>query len=283
MIKQQENISLLNHPLFTIINMDTPSEDSLNLPSEACIAYIIEGNGQEFSGTEHISAKSEHTILSLCGLTLGNMLSDLPKGSIHTVLVHFNREVLNKVFEGEKPELWEELQTPVTRYVVQTAASELLRHYFNSVILLFENRAALTERILKLKLKEIILLLLQTDNSEYVRKIIKSLFSERKFTFKELVEAHIENTGSLKNLALLTNCSVSTFKRKFHECFQTTPAKYRLELKLKKVAGFLKTSDHPISSIGYECGFETPEHLSRAFKKQYGVSPSQYRLNFSVS
>jgi len=282
MIKQKEHITLLDYPLFTLINMDTPTENELNLPSDACVAYIIEGNGQTFSETEKISAEPEQAIVSYCGLTLGNMLSDLPIGNIHTVLVHFNREVLNKVFEGEKPELWEELQTPVTRYVVQTAANELLRHYFKNIVFLFQNNAAVTEHILKLRLKEIILLLLQSDNSEYVRQIVKSLFSEREFSFKELVEAHIENTDSIENLAMLTNSSVSTFKRKFRQIFGTTPAKYRLELKLKKVADLLKTSDTPINVLGYECGFDSPEHLSRTFKKQYKVSPSQYRMDFSV-
>jgi AraC-like DNA-binding protein len=282
MTKENQQISLFDYPLFSMINMDTPSDDGLNLPSDACVAYILEGDGQTFSEAESISAKPEEAIVSYCGLTLGNLLSELPEGSIHTVMVHFNREVLNKVFEGEKPELWEELQTPVTRYVVQTAANELLRHYFNNIVLLFENHAAVTELILKFRLKEIILLLLQSDNSEYVRNIIKSLFSEREFSFKELIEAQIENTDSIENLAMLTNCSVSTFKRKFRQVFGTTPAKYRIQLKLKKVADLLKTSDDSISGIGYDCGFEFPEHLSRAFKRQYGISPSQYRLNFSV-
>lgn len=282
MLKRQDHISLFDYPLFTLVSMDTPNEGSLKLPSDACIAYIIEGDGQVFSASAKIVARPEETILSLCGLTLGAMFSELSKGGLQSVLVHFNRGVLNKVFEGEKPELWKELQTPVTQYVVQSAAGELLKHYFNSVVNLFENRPALTEPFLKLKLKEIILLLLQTDNSEYVRKIIRSLFSDRQFTFKELVEAHIEQTGSIEHLAMLTNCSVSTFKRKFFQSFNTTPAKYRQELKLARVADLLKTSDEAISAIGYECGFTSPEHLARAFKQKYGISPKEYRLNFLV-
>jgi AraC-like DNA-binding protein len=282
MIKEKQQISLFDHPLFSIVKMDTPSDESLNLPSDACVAYILEGDGQTFSEKEGIAAKPEDAIVSFCGLTLGNLMSTLPEGRIHTVLVHFNREVLDKVFEGEKPKLWEELQTPVTRYVVQTAANELLRHYFSSVIYLFENQLAVTEPILKLRLKEIILLLLQSDNSEYIRQIIKSLFSEREFSFKELIDAHIEHIDAIENLAMLTNTSVSTFKRKFRQVYGSTPARYRLELKLKRVADLLKTSDSSISSIGYDCGFESPEHLSRSFKKKYGMSPSQYRLNFSV-
>lgn len=282
MIKRKESILLFDYPLFTIVNLETPSEENLDLPSDACIAYIIEGDEQVFSESENIIAKTDHTILSICGLTLGGLLTNQPVGRINSVLVHFNREVLNKVFEGEKPELWEELEKPITQFVVQSAASEMVKHYFDTIIRFFENKDALTESILKIKLKEIVLFLLQTDNSDYIRQIIKSLFSEREFSFKELVEAHIEHTESIENLAMATNCSVSTFKRKFKEYFNTTPAKYRLEIKLMKVANLLKMSDKSISSIGYECGFESPEHLSRTFKKQYIISPSQYRLNFLV-
>jgi AraC-like DNA-binding protein len=174
------------------------------------------------------------------------------------------------------------LEKPVTQFVIQSAATEMVKYYFATIIKFFENKEAITEAILKIKLKEIILFLLQTDNSDYVKNIIKSLFSERKFSFKELVEAHIETTDSVENLAMATNCSVSTFKRKFKDVFNTTPARYRLELKVSKVAELLKTSEDSISDIGYTCGFESPEHLSRSFKKQYGLSPSQYRLSFLV-
>jgi len=282
MIIQKESISLFDYPLFSIVKMETPSSESPNLPSDACVAYIVNGDGQTLSQSESISAIPDQSIVSFCGLTLGTMMSRLPKGNIHTLLVHFNRSVLSKVFEGEKPKLWEELEKPVTKFVVQTETNELISHYFSTIRVLFENQGAISESILKLKLKEIILLLLQSENSEYVRQIIKSLFSEKKFSFKELVDSHIENTDSLENLAMATNCSISTFKRKFREHYNTTPAKYRLQIRLKKVAVLLKASDGPVSEIGYQCGFETPEHLSRSFKKKYGVSPTEYRLNHLV-
>ncbi|WP_299840279.1 AraC family transcriptional regulator [uncultured Tenacibaculum sp.] len=282
MIKKKESISLLDYPLFTKVDLETLSEEILDLPSDACVAYIIDGDEQVFSELENIVAKTNHTIVSICGLTLGGILSNQPKGKISSIIVHFNRNVLNSVFEGQKPELWDELEKPITQFVVQTAASEMVKYYFDTIIKFFENKEAITESILKIKIKEIILFLLQTENSDYVRNIIKSLFSERKFSFEELVKAHIEHTDSIENLAMATNCSISTFKRRFKEIFHTTPAKYRLKLKLEKVADLLKISDISVSSIGYECGFDSPEHLSRAFKKQYKVSPSEYRLNFSV-
>ena len=282
MIKHHEHISLLNLPLFTKISFSTPMDQALPLPADACYTYIIEADGQIFSEAKGITATSGQVILSLCGLTLGNILSHQPKGAISSVIVHFNPELLKYVFEGAPPSLWEELESPVTQYVVQTAADEFVKHYFDGVLQFFENRTALTDNILKLKLKEIILLLLRSDKAGSIRQIVKSLFSNRTFAFKELVDAHISSGATVENLAVLTNCSMSTFKRRFKEIYNTSPNRYMLHQRLERVSTLLKLSDQTISSIGYECGFSSPEHLSRAFKKKYKLTPTDYRMSFSV-
>ena len=123
---------------------------------------------------------------------------------------------------------------------------------------------------------------MQTGNAEPIRQIVKSLFSERTFTFEEIVDAHILSAASVENLAQLTNTSLSTFKRKFKEIYHTSPGRYIMAKRLDKVAESLRISDDAISHIGYDLGFESPEHLSRVFKKKFGVSPSSYRMNFSV-
>lgn len=279
MIAAKETISLSGFPLFTKLKLETPLVGELNLPSQACYVYIVAGSGQKLVPSENGTARSGQVILSLCGLTAGKMLSQQTRGSIKSIIVHFDRELLRLVFEGAKPTLWKELEIPVTQYVVQSAAGQLVKSYFEGIARLFDHSKALTDTLLKLKLQEIILLLLQTDNGENVRNIIKSLFSERTFTFRELVNAHIFTSATIEDLAVLTNCSLSTFKRRFKQIYNTAPGKYISEKRIEKVAHLLKVSDDAISSIGYESGFDSPEHLSRAFKKKFGLSPSEYRLN----
>jgi AraC-like DNA-binding protein len=282
MIHSHETISLFDVPLFTKVRVKTPIKDAIPLPSEACYAYIVDGDGQSLSEEENIVAEPGRVILSLCGLTVGRMMAEQAQGRMDSIIVHFNQELLQQVFEGEKPALWKELEKPITRYVVQSAAGELVRHYFNGIAQLFQNQAALTESILKLKVKEIVLLLLQTDNAPDVLRIIRSLFSERTFSFKEKVDAHILTGASIENLAMITNCSLSTFKRKFKKVYQTSPAAYIMSKKIEQVAHLLKISEEPISAIGYDCGFESPEHLSRVFKKHYGMSPSAFRMTHFI-
>jgi len=283
MIKHRDQISLNGIPVFTQIAVETPLQESLNLPSDACYLYIEKGTGHTLLRAGNITATKGTVILSSCGLTVGKVIAEQPKGEMDTIIVHLNRTLLEFVFQGEKPALWEEMKTPINQYVVQTAANELVKFYFDGIGQMFQNKAALNDTILKLKLKEVVLLLLQSDNAEPFRQIIKSLFSERTFSFKELVDAHVLSAASIENLAQLTNCSLSTFKRRFSEIYGTSPGKYIMEKRLDKVAEHLRVTDDAISHIGYDLGFESPEHLSRVFKNKFGVSPSTYRLNSSVN
>ena len=47
---------------------------------------------------------------------------------------------------------------------------------------------------------------------------------------------------------------------------------------MAKVKELLADTDKSIGEIAYELGFNYPHHLSRVFKKQEGVTPSEYRL-----
>lgn len=282
MITYHDTIHLFNQPLFTKVNLTTPTSEVLPIPSEACYAYIVDGDGQTLSPPNKIVANPGQVILSLCGFTVGKMLTEQEEGFVHSLIVHFNKDQLKRVFKGDKPKLWKELEKPVTQYVVQSAANTLIKFYFDGIAQLFKNKAALTEDILILKLKEIVLLLLQTDNSDSIRQIMYSLFSDRVFTFKETIDAYIHLPVSVEDLAQLTHCSLSSFKRKFKTIYNTTPGFYLLDKRLEHVSEHLQHSSESISTIGYQCGFTSPEHLSRAFKKKFGVTPSMYRLNFSA-
>lgn len=282
MIKDCDHIELGGIPIFTTIRIQTPTDESLPLPADACYTYITEADGQILSEDGQMKATAGKVILSLCGLTLGNILANQPHGHLSSVIVHFNPELLEVVFEGRSPQFWKELEEPVTEYVVQEEANNLIKSYFDGLIQLFQNKKALTDTLLKVKLQEIVLLLLQSGNAPNIRAIMRSLFSRKVFSFKQLVDAHIERGATVENLAMLTNSSVSTFKRKFREVYGTTPGRYVQDIRLGRVAHLLKNTDEAISGIGYECGFSSPEHLSRAFKKKFDQTPTEYRLNFSI-
>jgi signal transduction histidine kinase/DNA-binding response OmpR family regulator/ligand-binding sensor domain-containing protein len=55
-----------------------------------------------------------------------------------------------------------------------------------------------------------------------------------------------------------------------------TLANYIRKIRLDKAAELLKTTDLTISEIGYSVGLESPSYFTRAFKEQFGMSPSEF-------
>lgn len=93
--------------------------------------------------------------------------------------------------------------------------------------------------------------------------------------------AYIEQnyTKEISNEFLADMCSLSVgcFIRTFRRCYNTTPKKYILDLKLSKAKVLLETTEKTVLEIAYETGFEPPAYFSSIFKKKLGMTPTEYR------
>ncbi len=70
--------------------------------------------------------------------------------------------------------------------------------------------------------------------------------------------------------------SQSKFNYKLKELTGDTPGVFFRKYKLNKAAKYLKEGKMTVSEIAIATGFATAAHFSVAFKKQFGVSPSEY-------
>jgi hypothetical protein len=159
MINKHQSIELFGRPLFSWINLYTPMSDGLSIPSEACFSYFMQENVQVISKQYCVSVKFKHIVLSLSGDLLSNRLMKQEAGIVKSIIVHLHPQTLKEIYKNVKPPYWEEVSLPVTQNIIQVAASNLIQHYIEGLKQLFNNRQALTEDILILKLKEIILLM----------------------------------------------------------------------------------------------------------------------------
>ncbi|GLR19912.1 helix-turn-helix domain-containing protein [Portibacter lacus] len=275
-----KQILLFEKPLFTWYELLSPIERGFDIPAESCFAYIIEGDEQDLTKSGFLATKGT-VILSLCGKTVGRSLSTIESGKLSAIIVHFNREVLQKVFDGQKPIFWKELDHPLRKDTFQEDATALVKGYFSYIAKFFSYKNVLSEEILVLKLKEIILLLLQTDESSNLNIIIRGLFSDKQFSFREVIDSNLYEPLDLQRLAAMTNNSMASFKRNFNKMYDSTPAKYITQKKLKRAQIILATSQSSIKEICYECGFTNPSSFSRMFKEQNACSPTAFRKNLS--
>ena len=96
-------------------------------------------------------------------------------------------------------------------------------------------------------------------------------------TISEYIQHNFMMDLSLEQLADLAFISPSYLSRIFQKEFHTTPMKYVKETRLREAGSLLKTTSFSVSEIAERVGFASVSYFWRAFKQEYGVSPSEYR------
>ncbi|EKY08180.1 transcriptional regulator, effector binding domain protein [Capnocytophaga sp. oral taxon 332 str. F0381] len=93
------------------------------------------------------------------------------------------------------------------------------------------------------------------------------------------INNHLDETLDLKKLA--NEAALSDFH--FHRIFKALKGEaiggYITRLRLEAIARLLRYTTLTIEEIAFNIGYETTASLSKAFKKQYGISPTEYRTN----
>ena len=93
------------------------------------------------------------------------------------------------------------------------------------------------------------------------------------------INNHLDETLDLKTLA--NEAALSDFH--FHRIFKALKGEaiggYITRLRLEATARLLRYTTLTIEEIAFNIGYETTASLSKAFKKQYGISPTEYRTN----
>jgi AraC-like DNA-binding protein len=82
---------------------------------------------------------------------------------------------------------------------------------------------------------------------------------------------------SVEDLASASNISVSALERRFRKHFNKTPRQYINEVRLDNGRQLLLETDKSVGVIAVETGFADHSHFTRAFTKQYGMTPSKVR------
>ncbi|MCJ8298876.1 MAG: GlxA family transcriptional regulator [Pseudomonadales bacterium] len=93
----------------------------------------------------------------------------------------------------------------------------------------------------------------------------------------ELMEANIEEPIELDELASFVSVSRRQLERLFHRYLDCTPSRYYLKLRLERARQLLKQTTLSILEVSSACGFVSPPHFSRCYRKHIGFSPSEDR------
>lgn len=129
--------------------------------------------------------------------------------------------------------------------------------------------------LLPFKIRELFQVLISAPHGYHFEKRLRSLDHHHHSDLVLLMQSNYKENISLEQYAFLSNCSLSTFKRKFMQTFKTNPGKWIMQRRLEESYELLKSSEKNISEIAYEVGFETPAHFIASFKQKYNNTPKQ--------
>jgi DNA-binding response OmpR family regulator/anti-sigma regulatory factor (Ser/Thr protein kinase) len=115
---------------------------------------------------------------------------------------------------------------------------------------------------------------------EFNQKRITSV--DKKFlqrTFDKITDHISDSSFSVDLLVEDLAISRSVLHRKILSLTGETPGELIRRIRLNKAADLIKQKFGNLSEIALEVGFNNPAYFSESFKKQYGVTPSQYQQN----
>lgn len=89
--------------------------------------------------------------------------------------------------------------------------------------------------------------------------------------------AHLDEDVSLESLAHHAGLSPFHLQRVFAAAAGETPKQLTQRLRLGRAAVMLLTSEDSILDVALSCGFQSHEVFIRAFRRRFGMTPSEYR------
>lgn len=245
--------------------------------SQNLICIMLAGK-KEVSG-QYIHEKFDKSHLYI--LCAGNVLmteTATSENIYESILLFFSNEYLIDFLHRNKVPLVKAKQAIQS---LKVDKDDFLSNYEKSLDILKDSFVS-NENLIRSKIDEIMLYLLQTHNESICTLYHTILKNDRNTSLSQTVLTNQNNNLTVEELAFLCHMSVSTFKRKFAETFQTTPKQYFIARRMQKAILLLHENKRP-SEIYEELGYANLSAFSNEFKKHFGSSPKSYLLQHEPS
>ncbi len=159
---------------------------------------------------------------------------------------------------------------------LETGADDYLIKPFNSVELLVrvKNLIATRRQLRKqfskatiIKPSDVTAVSMDQQFLQKVLNVVESNISDEQFSVDKLAEE--------------ANMSVSQLNRKLGALIDQPAGRLIRSMRLQRAADLLKNNSGTIAEICYQVGFNDQTSFTRAFKKQFGESPSKFKIKLT--
>lgn len=91
---------------------------------------------------------------------------------------------------------------------------------------------------------------------------------------------HLHEDVSLDDLAGEANVSKYHLVRSFNKSTGFTPHRYLVHLRMNRASDLLRDTGQPVLQISMACGYRSPGQFTAAFRRRFGVSPTEFRRRY---
>jgi AraC-like DNA-binding protein len=237
--------------------------------AEHLFFYLVNGTMSGYYGDRSYILKSgEYGIVRKN--RLGRLDSSKENHRAEKIIFVFDEPFLKIFQEKHKPTL---TKFKSDEPFIALSENEFIKNIIRSLTPYFNEQGQMDKAFFDLKREELLLILLQLQPE--LSGVFFDYGIPGKIDLEEFMERNYKFNVSLDRFAYLTGRSLSAFKRDFKTIFNETPNRWLVQKRLQAAYFLIGNKHEKPSQIYQNLGFEALSHFSFAFKRHFGLTPTE--------
>ncbi|MGI6222222.1 MAG: helix-turn-helix domain-containing protein [Prevotella sp.] len=150
----------------------------------------------------------------------------------------------------------------------------LLKGMFRSLESYFDSGQYPSKILMEAKIKEVILTLIETMPE--LKSVLFDFANPWKVDLGEYMEENFANDLDLEGFAHYAGRSLSAFKKDFISRFHISPGRWIVKRRLAEACRLMHDRGEKPMEVYLKVGFKNLSHFSTAFKREYGITPTEF-------
>lgn len=228
------------------------------------LLYIASGKGHFLLNGKDVAVPAGHMVL----YQPKEMQKYVYYGTDQTEVfwVHFTGNEVKKILK--------EYHIPLNRHVFYTGKSPEYPKVFKRMIRELQLCQPHYEELLAMLFRQLLIIIDRhlTGTRQLSGRVQRELDQAIRY-FTE----HYQEPVQIEEYAASLHKTAGWFIRSFRLYTGVTPMQYIISVRMANAQNLLQSSEYNITEIAAMVGYDNPLYFSRLFKRQTGISPSEYR------
>jgi len=236
--------------------------------SDHVFSYILSGTQQVWTGNQVLSFQpGDYRFFRRNQLT--KYIKRSGGEGFRSVSIHIDQETLLNISR----EYNLKAEGPIIGNAVQMLRpNKYFKAFIDSLLPYFNGSGETDEMIVRLKTKELVLILLETNPA--LKNVLFDFSKPGKIDLEGFMNAHYRYNVGIDRFAFLTGRSLAAFKRDFAKQFDNSPNRWLVQKRLEEARYLIEEQQKRPSDIYLDLGFMDLSHFSFAYRKAFGKTPT---------